>query len=630
MKFRNKILLAIWGVVLVLLFMTFFVVRYWTEVQVKERSIGSLQSNYTTLRELTSLRSAEIAKSCEIVAETPRLKAVVELRDPNTATQLAQELNKSVASDLFLVRDSHGKMLVRLLEGKLDTLRAIPPPIAPARRDGEERSSTDVLLLNDAVYRCAMAPIAVGPDILGTLTLGFRIEKADLDAIGSMTGSDVVLISGDSTVCSTFPRDVETGFGEWLRPASRPAGSSRLGRAMRDGAGSTDTTAPSGPAGGGAVINLSINQDRYLGTSFLLGGGHRGEVPQIQLILLKPIEREVQAALKPVFNTFLILSILVLSVTAGIGYLISQGITRPIAALVQGTTEISRGNYDYVIEVGRDAEIRYLAEKFSEMSDSLKDKMRQLAVRNAELEQALGQLKSMQAELLKSERLAATGKLTAQIAHEINNPVHNIQSCLQTLLKRTSGPEDPAHREQRELLEVALEEVTRLARLTGQMLDVYRTSAVPIERIPVSLNEVIQELVTTSSEALRRQRIDVRLELLPTLPFIEGSKDKLKQVLLNLFLNAQDAMPNGGTLAIETDQRNGNVFVHVADSGVGIPPENIHRVFDAFFTTKSTVSGVGLGLAVTYGIIRQHGGNISVRSAVGKGTKFSLSFPVRS
>src|SRR5437660_873562 len=504
MKFRNKILLAIWGVVLVLLFMTFFVVRYWTEVQVKERSIGSLQSNYTTLRELTSLRSAEIAKSCEIVAETPRLKAVVELRDPNTATQLAQELNKSVASDLF------------------------------------------------------------------------------------------------------------------------------LGRAMRDGAGSTDTTAPSGPAGGGAVINLSINQDRYLGTSFLLGGGHRGEVPQIQLILLKPIEREVQAALKPVFNTFLILSILVLSVTAGIGYLISQGITRPIAALVQGTTEISRGNYDYVIEVGRDAEIRYLAEKFSEISDSLKDKMRQLAVRNAELEQALGQLKSMQAELLKSERLAATGKLTAQIAHEINNPVHNIQSCLQTLLKRTSGPEDPAHREQRELLEVALEEVTRLARLTGQMLDVYRTSAVPIERIPVSLNEVIQELVTTSSEALRRQRIDVRLELLPTLPFIEGSKDKLKQVLLNLFLNAQDAMPNGGTLAIETDHRHGNVFVHVADSGVGIPPENIHRVFDAFFTTKSTVSGVGLGLAVTYGIIRQHGGNISVRSAVGKGTKFSLSFPVRS
>ena len=619
MKFRNKILLAIWGVVLVLLFMTFFVVRYWTEVQVKERSIGSLQSNYTTLRELTSLRSAEIAKSCEIVAETPRLKAVVELRDPNTATQLAQELNKSVASDLFLVRDAHGRMLVRLVEGKLDTLRAMPTPMpgGPAMREGEDHSSADVLLLNDAVYRCATAPIAVGPDILGTLTLGFRIEKGDLEAISSMTNSDVVLISGDSTVCSTFPRDVETGFGEWLRSASR-------------GAGSPDAITHPGPPGGGAVINMTINQDRYLGTSFLLGGEHPGASRRIRFILLKPIEREVQAALKPVFNSFLILSILVLLVTAGIGYVISQGITRPIAALVQGTTEISRGNYDYVIEVGRDAEIRYLAEKFSEMSDSLKDKMRQLAERNEELEQALGQLKAMQAELVKSERLAATGKLTAQIAHEINNPVHNIQSCLQTLLKRTSDPADPAVRERRELLEVALEEVTRLARLTRQMLDVYRTSAVPIERVPVCLNDVIQEVVTTSSEALRRQRIDIRLVLLPTLPRIEGSKDKLKQVLLNLFLNAQDAMPDGGTLAIETDQQDGNVFVHVADSGVGIPPENIQRVFDAFFTTKSTVSGVGLGLAVTYGIVRQHGGNISVRSAVGKGTKFSLSFPVLS
>src|SRR2546426_3432787 len=474
MKFRNKILLAIWGVVLVLLFMTFFVVRYWTQVQVKERSIGALQSNYTTLRELTSLRSGEIAKSCEIVAETPRLKAVVELRDPNTATQLAQELNKSVASDLFLVRDTHGKMLVRLVEGKLDTLRAIPPPM-PGGYSGEGHSSADVLLLNDAVYRVAMTPIAVGPDILGTLTLGFRIEKADLDAIGSMTNSDVVLISGDSTVCSTFSRDVETGFGEWLREAGHE--------------GSKDTIAHSGPPGAGTVFNLTINQDRYLGTSFLLGGEHPGTARQIQFTLLKPIEREVQAALKPVFNTFLILSILVLLVTAGIGYVISQGITRPIAALVQGTTEISRGNYDYVIEVGRDAEIRYLAEKFSEMSDSLKDKMRQLAERNAELEQALGQLKSMQAELVKSERLAATGKLTAQIAHEINNPVHNIQSCLPTLLKRTSDPADDVRRH--ELLEVALEEVTRLARLTRQMLDVYRTSAVPIERGPVSPNEMV-------------------------------------------------------------------------------------------------------------------------------------------
>jgi signal transduction histidine kinase len=605
--------------------MTFFVVRYWTEVQVKERSIGSLQSNYTTLRELTSLRSAEIAKSCEIVAETPRLKAVVELRDPNTATQLAQELNKSVASDLFLVRDAHGNMLVRLVEGKLDTLRVFPPPIAlaseasPAVRDEAGRTgpagSTDVLLVNDAVYRCAMAPIAVGPDILGTLTLGFRIEKGDLDVIRSMTNSDVVLISGDSTVCSTLPRAVEAGFGDWLRERSE----SPLSPAVRDEAGRT---------GGGEVINMTINQDRYLGTRFLLGGEHPGAARQIQFVLLKPIEREVEAALKPVFNTFLILSIVVLLVTAGIGYVISQGITRPIAALVQGTKEISRGNYDYVIEVGRDAEIRYLAEKFSEMSDSLKDKMRQLAERNAELEQALGQLKSMQAELVKSERLAATGKLTAQIAHEINNPVHNIQSCLQTLLKRTSGPPDDLRR--RELLEVALEEVTRLARLTRQMLDVYRTSAVPIEKAPVCMNEVIQEVVTTSSEALCRQRVDVRLGLLPTLARIEGSKDKLKQVFLNLFLNAQDAMPNGGTLAIETEQQDGNILVHVSDTGVGIPPENINRVFDAFFTTKSTVSGVGLGLAVTYGIVRQHGGHISVRSAVGKGTKFSLTFPISS
>jgi signal transduction histidine kinase len=169
--------------------------------------------------------------------------------------------------------------------------------------------------------------------------------------------------------------------------------------------------------------------------------------------------------------------------------------------------------------------------------------------------------------------------------------------------------------------------VTRLARLTRQMLDVYRTSMVEIEREPLSLNDVIQDVAATSAEAFRKQRIGVKLSLNSSLPAIEGSRDKLKQVFLNLFLNAKDAMPNGGTLSVETRAHDGNVVACVADTGVGIPPENINRVFDAFFTTKSKVSGVGLGLSVTYGIVRQHAGTISVKSGPGKGAAFSLSFP---
>jgi two-component system NtrC family sensor kinase len=276
----------------------------------------------------------------------------------------------------------------------------------------------------------------------------------------------------------------------------------------------------------------------------------------ISYLLLKPIEQEVRASLEPVMNAFIIVSLIVLAVTAGIGYVISRGITRPIAELVKGTTEISQGNYDYQIHVRSGGELMYLASRFQEMSQSLKEKIHQLGLRNLELEDALTRLRDAQDELMWSERLTVSGKITAQLSHELNNPIHNIYSCLQTALKRTSqdSPE-------RELLELALEEVERLAKLTRQMLDVYRISMVQDSREPMNLNEVIEEVLRSSDQLLSESNVTVRKYFTQHLPDIAGSRDKLKQVFLNLFLNAKDAMPEGGTLSIETLHRNGSAVV---------------------------------------------------------------------
>jgi two-component system NtrC family sensor kinase len=232
-------------------------------------------------------------------------------------------------------------------------------------------------------------------------------------------------------------------------------------------------------------------------------------------------------------------------------------------------------------------------------------------------------LKSTQQELVKSERLAATGKLTAQLSHEINNPIHNVQSCLQTALKRMS-PDSP----DRELIEVAYEEVQRLGKLTRQMLDVYRTSMVQEPRTPTSINDVLREVLHSSAAVLEQHRIGVLTQLQDDLPPVLAAADKLKQVFLNLIINAKDAMPGGGTLTIGTSRRDGTVVITIGDTGIGIPPENVNRIFDAFFTTKSSVSGVGLGLFVTYGIVRQHEGSISVRSVPDHGTTFDILLPV--
>jgi two-component system NtrC family sensor kinase len=296
---------------------------------------------------------------------------------------------------------------------------------------------------------------------------------------------------------------------------------------------------------------------------------------------------------------------------------------------VRGTTEISRGNYDYTIRVDGKDELGLLARRFMAMSSSLKEKInelgklnRDLLERNRDLDETLRELRSAQEELVRSERLATTGKMTAQLAHEVNNPIHNIQSCLKTALGRL-----PEGTKGRDLIDVAYEEVNRLSRLSAQMLSLYRSTLVEEEMKPTNVNEILGEVVALAQGEIQDRNIVLRTEIEPSLPLVRGSHDKLKQVLLNLISNALDAMPGGGELVMLASRDNGSVHLTVKDTGVGIPRENIDRIFDAFYTTKGKVSGVGLGLSVCYGIVSQHRGSLEVESTVGKGSAFTVKLP---
>jgi signal transduction histidine kinase len=603
MKFRTKILLAIWGVVLGLIIVSYFVINYWIRVEVVSRFSRELRSNYSAVIELEGLRTSEILRDAEVVAESPRLKAVVEIGDRNTAEQLSQELSQSMKIDLFILADPQQRPLTSLEGGKPFQLPRLPYPIVSAAL--RHQAVSDVWTDGVNVYRCAGVPIMIGPDQVGTLMLGFRFRENDLRSVQSTTNSEVILMSDTTELGSTIQDGAARG--------------QILSSLRVRGAGPGLSPAGAEPE----IFTFTTPNNNFAATICALNrnAGDSAEA-RVGLVLLKPVESEVDTILSPVVRTFYGLSVIVLLLTAGIGFLISKGITRPIASLVKGTSEVSRGNYEYRIVVRGGGELRYLAEKFEEMSHALKEKISQLAERNRELEVTVQKLKEAQAELLKSERLAATGKLTAQLSHEINNPIHNIQSCLQTVLKRM----EPAG-EDRELLEVAYEEIGRMASLTRQMLDVYRTSLVPLERIPLGINDIIREVAIASTPALTARGVRVILDLSGQTRLILGSRDKLKQVFLNLIANARDAMPDGGLLTLASRTTNDEVGVTVTDTGVGIPEANLSKIFDAFFTTKSSVSGVGLGLSVTYGIVQQHDGRITVSSAVGKGTTIRVAFP---
>lgn len=230
-------------------------------------------------------------------------------------------------------------------------------------------------------------------------------------------------------------------------------------------------------------------------------------------------------------------------------------------------------------------------------------------------------LKLTQNQLLQSEKLAAMGRLTSQIAHELNNPLYGIMNTLE-LLKT----EIPAENRRRKILEMALSETIRLSGLLHKML----TFSKPDQEIkqPTDINIILDEILTLHEKQLKEYSIRINAELSENLAPVFASKNQLRQVFLNIVANARDAMPEGGALSVKTASGESIVSVEIGDTGTGIKEEHLDKIFDAFFTTKSSVKGVGLGLSVCYGFIRDHGGDIKVKSEWGNGTTFTVTLPV--
>jgi two-component system, NtrC family, sensor kinase len=232
---------------------------------------------------------------------------------------------------------------------------------------------------------------------------------------------------------------------------------------------------------------------------------------------------------------------------------------------------------------------------------------------------------SLEAQLSQADKLSSIGLLAAGVAHEINTPLAVISSYAQMLTKQMRGDEKLTP-----LLERITQQTFRASEIANGLLNFSRTSTTEFRE--TDLNQVIRDTLALVEHQLKTARVTVAMELSTELPRIHGNPGKLQQVFLNLLLNAKDAMPQGGQLRVST-LVNGHVEAAIADSGSGIAPENLKRIYDPFFTTKSAPKpgerrGTGLGLSVSYGIIQEHAGKINVESTIGVGTTFHLEFPL--
>jgi hypothetical protein len=227
----------------------------------------------------------------------------------------------------------------------------------------------------------------------------------------------------------------------------------------------------------------------------------------------------------------------------------------------------------------------------------------------------------LEEQLQISEKMASIGLLAAGVAHEVNTPLTGISSFTQMLLQGAE-PDHPSTK----VLEKIERQTFRAAKIVNGLLNLARPAH--SDAGPIDVNAVVNDVLSLLEHQFRTGRIQVRKELAAPAPIVQGIEYKLQQVFLNLFLNARDAMPRGGWLTIATRADATTASVEIADTGSGIPPDQLSRIYDPFFTTKDIGKGTGLGLSITYGIVQEHEGTITCDSVVGQGTRFTLTLPL--
>jgi two-component system, NtrC family, sensor kinase len=306
-------------------------------------------------------------------------------------------------------------------------------------------------------------------------------------------------------------------------------------------------------------------------------------------------------------DNLMLISITLILVGAAAALLMSRRLTKPIEQLAVAAERIGQGDLDTRMHTKSSDEIGALATAFNSMAAGLQARAHALA--------------HAQQALVRSEKMSAFGQLSAGIAHEVRNPLAGILGHAQLAMRRL-GPENPAKLS----LDLIVQETRRCSGIIDNLMRFARQEKP--EFLPIDVNRAVDAGLLIVGHQLSLQGIRIVRETDQELPPIEGDANQLQQVLVNLAINAQQAMAGQrGDLSVRTRASDGRVLIEVQDSGPGIPPELQSRIFEPFFTTKAAGQGTGLGLSVSYGIIESHGGRIEVRSSPGQGTTFLISLP---
>ncbi len=345
------------------------------------------------------------------------------------------------------------------------------------------------------------------------------------------------------------------------------------------------------------------------------------------VISLKDVDQRREAMLK----RFLITAALaILSTCLLIIVFMQKALITPVRKLVEGTEKIAEGKLEHRIDVDTEDEIGILARSFNVMAENLKKAEEEIQewIRTLEekVKRRTRELEATQKQLIQSEKMVSLGKLAATVAHEINNPLTGVLTYLRLISRKLSESEGEMKKEDLlRYLWIIEAEIKRASVIVKELLDFARQRE-PILK-EVDINKVLEGALSILSNEVALRNITVK-KYLSRVPIIKADPNQLKQVFINIVMNACEAIKEKGEITITTryDENAGEVEIQVTDTGIGIPEENLSRIFDPFFTTKE--KGTGLGLSVAYNIITNHKGKIQITSKEGEGTTVTIRLPV--
>jgi len=498
---------------------------------------------------------------------------------PDSTAEWAKRYLDMTALDLFQIENGHGAVITSAINSKVT-----------AQSDSDLFKLSGLRFQYDDMYLYQIASAEVPGSGGDKVFVGKRLDSRWLWGLSDITRSRMAVFTGDRfllvSVDSSYIQPLKASLPWDMVAAERPMG-----------------------------LKLADNE-----MLVMCEGLPGGPSPDLCVLLLRDLEPEM-AMLGRVQRSVGVLAGALLLVLTMVGAMSAARMVRRIRSLDGAARALEDGAPDNALDTIGNDELASLSRRFAGMRLRLRERQIELQDLNKRLEAQMRELRLTQRQLVQSEKLSSVGNLSAQLSHELNNPICNIQNCVEVLRKQGGNGDT------QEYVELIRDEVGRMAKLTRQLLDFHRPAKEEFR--PTNLNEVADSVLRVSAHQLENKQIEIVRAFTPDIPELWCDSDQIKQVLLNLILNATDAMPDGGALTVATRLDNEHLALDVSDTGVGMDEATREKIFDAFFTTKSAVAGVGLGLFVCYRIVRLHGGFIDVHSAKGKGSTFSVKLPLK-